>query len=65
MKKMLFRMTLMLVAMMTSYMKEAPNTEISFDLYGKLCKMSSKFKKLFTKAQAEVAPHSVNSYSTV
>ena len=55
----------MLIAMMTSYMKEAPNTEIRFDLYGKLCKMSSKFKKLFTKAQAEVAPHSVNSYSTV
>lgn len=43
----------MMVKMMTSYMEVAPTTEITFDLYGKLCKLSSKFKKLFGKAQEE------------
>lgn len=43
----------MLVEMMTSYMKVAPSTQITYDLYGKLCKLSKKFKDLFGKAQEE------------
>lgn len=43
----------MLVKMMVSYMEVAPSTEITFDLYEKLCKLSSKFKELFGKAKAE------------
>lgn len=43
----------MLVKMMVSYMEVAPTTEISFDLYDKLCKLSSKFKELFNKSKEE------------
>lgn len=43
----------MMVKMMVSYMEVAPSTEITFDLYDKLCKLSSKFKNLFTKGQNE------------
>lgn len=43
----------MMVKMMVSYMEVAPTTEITFDLYGKICKLSSKFKKLFEKGQEE------------
>ena len=39
-----------MVKMMVSYMEVAPGTEITFDLYGKLCKLSSKFKELWNKA---------------
>ncbi|MDO4562418.1 MAG: zinc ribbon domain-containing protein [Clostridia bacterium] len=35
---------------MVSYMEVAPSTQITFDLYDKLCKLSSKFKSLFEKA---------------
>lgn len=42
-----------LVKMMVSYMEVAPSTEITFDLYGKLCGLSSKFKELFNKAKEE------------
>lgn len=42
-----------LVKMMSSYMEVAPSTELSFDLYGKLCGLSEKFKELFNKGQAE------------
>lgn len=42
--------------MMTSYMNVAAQTEITFDLYGKLCKLSRSFKELFNKGQAEPAP---------
>ncbi|MGN1187958.1 MAG: hypothetical protein ACI4R6_05650 [Lachnospiraceae bacterium] len=45
----------MMVKTMVSYMSVAPSTEISFDIYDKLCKLSSKFKKLFTKANEETA----------
>lgn len=38
---------------MTSYMALAPNTQITFDLYGKLCKISSSFKKLFEEGKKE------------
>ncbi len=43
----------MMVKTMVSYMEVAPSTEISFDIYGKLCKISSKFKSLFNKAKEE------------
>jgi hypothetical protein len=43
----------MLVSMMVSYMQEAPNTQITFDLYNKLCGLSAKFKELFNKGQQE------------
>ena len=42
-----------LVKMMTSYMDVAPTTQITFDLYGKLCGLSSKFRELFNKAKEE------------
>lgn len=40
-----------MVCMVCSYMQVAPDTEITFDLYDKLCKLSSKFKSLFQKAE--------------
>lgn len=43
----------MLVKTMVSYMEVAPQTEITYDLYEKLCKISGKFKDLFNKAQNE------------
>lgn len=43
----------MLVKTMISYMEVAPQTEITYDLYDKLCKLSGKFKDLFNKAQNE------------
>lgn len=45
----------MLVKTMKSYMEVAPTTEISMDLYGKLCKLSGKFKQLFNKSQETAA----------
>jgi hypothetical protein len=42
-----------LVKMMVSYMEVAPSTEITFDLYNKLCGLSRKFKELFNKGQKE------------
>jgi len=38
---------------MVAYMGVAPTTEITYDLYDKLCKLSSKFKSLFNKGQEE------------
>lgn len=43
----------MMVEMMNSYMKVAPSTQITFNLYEKLCGLSKKFKELFGKAQEE------------
>ena len=43
----------MMVRMMTSYMQIAPSTQITFDLYDKLSKVSKSFKALFDKAEAE------------
>ena len=40
-----------LVKMMVSYMEVVPSTVITFDLYGKLCDISAKFKELFNKGQ--------------
>jgi hypothetical protein len=42
-----------LVSTMTSYMEVAPTTVITFDLYNKLCGISSKFKELFNKGKEE------------
>ena len=38
---------------MVAYMEDAPSTAITFDLYGKLCALSSKFEELFYKGQQE------------
>lgn len=43
----------MMVKMMVSYMQVAPSTQITFNLYDKLCGLSNKFKELFGKAKAE------------
>ncbi len=40
---------------MTGYMAVAPETEITFDLYNKLCGISTKFKELFNKGKEESA----------
>lgn len=48
----------MMVKMMVSYMQVAPTTQITFDLYDKLCKLSAKFKSLFTKGQEEQQQYS-------
>lgn len=42
-----------LVKMMCSYMQIAPTTIITFDLYGKLSKLSGKFKELFRRSGEE------------
>jgi hypothetical protein len=42
-----------LVKMMTSYMEAAPTTQITFDLYSKLCGLSGKFKELFNRGKEE------------
>ncbi len=38
---------------MASYMAVAPNTQITFDLYGKLSGISSSFKKLYNEGEKE------------
>ena len=38
---------------MTGYMELAPNTQITFDLYSKLCGISNSFKKLYGEGQKE------------
>jgi hypothetical protein len=43
----------MMVKMMVSYMEVAPSTQITFDLYDKLCGLSTKFKQLFDKGKEE------------
>ncbi|MCM1091557.1 MAG: hypothetical protein NC092_05675 [Butyrivibrio sp.] len=40
-----------MVCMVCSYLQVAPTTELTFDLYEKLCGLSSKFKSLFQKAK--------------
>ncbi len=42
-----------MIDMMKVYMSCAQKTELSFDLYGKLCKISTKFKELFDKGKSE------------
>lgn len=43
----------MLVKTMATYMEIAPSCEVTYDLYGKLCKLSRKFKKLWDKSEEE------------
>lgn len=45
-----------LVKTMVTYMALAPTTEITYDLYGKLCGFSRKFKDLFAKGQQMGGP---------
>lgn len=40
-----------LVRTMIDYMELAPTTTITLDVYGKLCKISSKFKELVGKSE--------------
>lgn len=42
-----------MVNMVTKYTQVGQNTEITHDLYTKLCNLSSKFKELFNKSQVE------------
>lgn len=42
-----------LVKIMSSYMEAVPTTQLSVDLYSKLCGVSNKFKELFEKGQSE------------
>ncbi|MCL1981500.1 MAG: zinc ribbon domain-containing protein, partial [Clostridiales bacterium] len=44
---------LILARTMVAYMGVAPTTVITFDLYGKLSVISSKFKELWNKGQQE------------
>lgn len=41
---------------MVRYMQVAPSTEITYDLYGKLCGISTSFKELFQKGKEEAPP---------
>ena len=45
-----------MINMMTTYMSLAEATEISYDLYDKLCGLSGKFKELFNKGKNESRP---------
>lgn len=47
----------MMVRTMVAYMQVAPSTEVGFDIYDKLCKLSGKFKELFKKAQEPTTNH--------
>jgi len=42
-----------MIQMMGTYMEVAPETQLSFDLYGKLCGISSSFKELYQKGRQE------------
>lgn len=46
----------MMIRMMVKYIQLTQTTQISVDLYGKLCGMSKKFKELFDKGQSEQVP---------
>ena len=48
--------SLILVRTMVAYMEVAPSTVITYDLYGKLCGLSKKFKDLWNKGQTEQPP---------
>jgi hypothetical protein len=51
--KFAFMDSFILTRTMVAYMRVAPTTVITFDLYGKLCGLSSKFKELFKKGEEE------------
>ena len=43
-----------MIKMMAAYMQLAPDTVLNYDLYAKLCGLSSKFKKLYEQAREEM-----------
>ncbi len=43
-----------MIKMMDAYMQLAPGTVLTYDLYAKLCGLSSKFKKLYERAREEM-----------
>jgi len=45
-----------MIQMMTAYLHMAHRTQITFDLYSKLCGISAKFKELFSKGQGNRRP---------
>ena len=49
---------------MASYMEVAPNTAITFDLYGKLSGISGKFKELWNKSKEESPEMAHEGYTT-
>ncbi len=49
-----------MIRMMVAYMEVAPTTEITFDLYDKLCHLSRKFRDLFNKGRRSVVEESAN-----
>lgn len=51
--KFAFMDSYIMIRMMTSYMGVVPDTAITFDLYSKLCGISSKFKELYNKGRQE------------
>lgn len=52
-----------LVNMMIAYMDVAPSTQITFDLYNKLCNLSSYFRELFNKGREENSYRSMSEAS--
>jgi len=48
-----FMDSFILTRTMAAYMKIAPSTSITVDLYGKLCGISNKFKELFNRGQGK------------
>ena len=48
-----FMDSFILARTMVAYMELAPNTTITYNLYDKLCALSSKFKELFNKGKQE------------
>jgi len=51
--KFAFMDSYIMIQMMTAYMGVAPDTAITYDLYSKLCGISSKFKELYNKGRQE------------
>ena len=47
---------------MAAYMQVAPTTQITFDLYGKLCSLSASFKELWEKGMAEDTQNTQETY---
>ncbi len=54
-----------MIQMMGSYMDVAPNTQIRFDLYGKLCGISASFKELFSKGRKEAPAYESEASETI
>ena len=44
-----------MIQMMGTYMKVAPQTRLAFDLYGTLCNISASFKELYEKGKQELS----------